>query len=249
MNLNDILSCRRSIRQYSSQAVKDSDIKKWMELAARTSTCGNMQLYSVIITRDENIKKELCNAHFNQPAATTANVLLTFCADYNRFGKWCEQNRAVPGFDNEESLINGIIDTVALAQTFSLLAEQEGLGICYLGTTTYNPEMIGKTLKLPKMVVPVVTLSLGYPAESPIQADRIDVDAWLHNETYHDYSKEDIDKAYGYKDKMEHYKSFVKEKGKETLAQVFTDISYPKKSSDLFSAKLMQYIKNQGFTK
>jgi len=49
----------------------------------------DMQVYSIIITRDENKKMELAPLHFNQKMVTEAPIVLTFCADFNRFKKWC----------------------------------------------------------------------------------------------------------------------------------------------------------------
>lgn len=59
--------------------------------------------------------------------------------------------------------MNASMDTLLVAQTFCTLAEEAGLGICYLGTTTYNPQMIIDTLQLPKLVFPITTITVGYP--------------------------------------------------------------------------------------
>lgn len=243
-----VLENRCSIRKYSNKEVSEELLNKLFDAAARTSTCGNMQLYSVVVTRDEVVKSKLSPAHFNQPAAQ-APVMLTFCADYNRFNKWCLQNKAVPGYDNLESFVSAFVDTVALAQSFSLLAEENGLGICYLGTTTYNTKEISEALNLPKMVVPVVTLSLGYPDETPMKTDRIPVNGWVHNETYCDYTEKDIDSIYAYKELLPENQSFLRINNKETLAQIFTDIRYTKKDGDFFSEKLIEFLKEQGFLK
>lgn len=246
MRLKDLLNNRATVRQYTDQPVDDDLLDSLLLSASRTSTCGNMQLYSVVVTRDKELRERLQPAHFSQPASK-APVLLTFCADYNRFNKWCLQNKAVPGYDNLESFVSAFVDTVALAQTFSLLAEEAGLGICYLGTTTYNPKPIAEALRLPKMVVPVVTLSLGYPAEKPALSDRIPVLGFIHNEFYHDYTAAKIDTFYGYKELLPENKEFIRINNKETLAQVFTDIRYTKKDGDFFSQQLMDFLKEQGF--
>ncbi len=49
-----------------------------LKKAFRASTMGNMQLYSVIVTRDKQMKERLAPAHFNQPMVTGAPVVLTF---------------------------------------------------------------------------------------------------------------------------------------------------------------------------
>lgn len=247
MSVADVLNNRRTIRKYSDKVVDDELLTKLLTMAGRTSTCGNMQLYSVVVTRDADVKAKLAPAHFAQPACTGAPVLLTFCADYHRFDKWCEQNKAVPGYNNIESLLSAAVDTIALAQSFSLLAEEQGLGICYLGTTTYNPKPIAEALDLPEMVVPLVTLSLGYPDESPALVDRISSDGWIHKDTYHDYSAADIDRIYGYKESLPENVEFLKINKKQTLAQIFTDIRYTKKNGDFFSKAFIDFLKEQGF--
>ena len=71
--------------------------------------------------------------------------------------------------------------------------------------------------------------------------------AFLHNETYHVYSAKDIDKYYSYKEALDENKEFVKVNGKETLAQIFTDIRYTKKDNELMSASMLETLRNQGF--
>ncbi len=247
MSVQSTLDNRTTIRKFSDKVVSDELLYSLLESAGRTSTCGNMQLYSVVITRKPEILQQLAPAHFSQPACTNAPVLVTFCADYNRFNKWCRLNNAEPGYDNVESLLSAAVDTVALAQSFSLLAEENGLGICYLGTTTYNPRPIADALHLPSMVVPLVTLSLGYPAEQPALVDRLDVKSWVHSETYSDYSDADIHKYYDYKDQLPENQEFIKINKKQTLAQIFTDIRYTKKDGDFFSEAFVSFLKEQGF--
>ncbi len=234
---------RRTIRKYKQTDVPLSLINTLLETAARASTTGNMQLYSVIITKDATKKAELAPAHFNQPQVTNAPIVLTFCADYNRFNKWCEQRKAVPGYDNFQSFMTGAIDTMLLAQNFATLAEEEGLGLCFLGTTTYNAPQISKTLNLPKFVVPITTITVGYPDETPEQSDRIAVEGFIHNETYKDYTAADINRIYTPKEELAVNKKFVEINQKETLAQIFTDIRYTKKDGDFFSKIYWEYIK------
>ena len=58
------------------------------------------QFYSVIVTRDDEMKRRLAPAHFCQPMVTEAPVVLTFCADTRRTTKWAECRDANPGFSN-----------------------------------------------------------------------------------------------------------------------------------------------------
>ncbi|MBO5989973.1 MAG: nitroreductase family protein [Paludibacteraceae bacterium] len=243
------LNNRRTIRKYKEQDVDNGLIEKLLEAAGRASTTGNMQLYSVVVTKDEAKKAELAPTHFNQPTFKNAPVVLTFCADYNRFNKWCEENEAVPGYDNFLSFLTAAIDTLLVAQTFCIAAESEGLGICYLGTTTYNADKISDILNLPDYVVPVTTITLGYPDEAPELTDRIKVGGWVHYEEYKDYDSADIKRVFGYKDEMEENKKFIAENGKKTLAQVFTDVRYKKADNEFFSEAFINLLKKKGFLK
>lgn len=238
---------RRTIRKYKNQDIDPNLLNDLLTTACRASTCGNMQLYSIIVTRDKDVKEQLSPAHFNQPMIKNAPVVLTFCADFNRFSSWCKQRNAEPGYNNFQSFMNAAMDTLIVAQTFCMLAEDKGLGICYLGTTTYNPQLIIKTLELPELVFPVTTITVGYPDESPAQVDRLPMEAIVHQEKYKDYTPQSIDKLYAYKESLPENIQFIKENQKETLAQVFTDIRYTKKDNEAMSANMMKALKEQGF--
>lgn len=243
----DLLNSRRTIRKYSNQTIEPKLIDQLLTAASRASNTGNMQAYSVVVTTDSEIKQRLSPAHFNQPMVMQAPVVLTFCADYNRFTKWCNKRQAEPGYDNFQSFMATAIDTLLVAQTFCIAAENAGLGICYLGTTTYNAQEIIETLKLPKLVVPITTITLGYPAENPELTDRLPLRSFVHSETYHDFDDAEIESIYAEKENSAFYKKFVAENKKETLAQVFTDIRYTKKNNEFFSEKFLNALRIQGF--
>lgn len=246
-DISSLLLDRRTIRKYTRDDVSDSVLNDLLKAGCRTSTTGNMQVYSIIVTRDELKKKELLPLHFNQKMVTEAPVVLTFCADFNRFSKWCHLNSAVPGYDNFLSFMTAAIDALLVAQTVCIAAEARGLGICYLGTTTYMADKIIEVLGLPQGVVPVTTITLGWPAEHPEQTDRLPLEAVVHREVYSEYTSDDISRFYAGKEGREDSARFIKENNKTTLAQVFTDVRYKKEDNIYFSRILLQVLKQQGF--
>lgn len=241
------INTRRTIRKYSDREVTDELLDRLLAEAARTQTMGNLQLYSVVVTRSKEGKERLAPAHFNQPMVTEAPVVLTICADYNRTSAWCRNRKAEPGYDNFLSFMNAATDALLYTQTFCNLAEEEGLGLCYLGTTVYMPQMIIDALRLPELVMPVATLTVGWPAENPPLTDRLGNAAFVHDETYKNYTPVDIDRHYAYKESLEENKHFCEINQKETLAQVFTDIRYTKKDCEAMSAGLLEALKRQKF--
>ena len=241
------IETRRTVRKYAKREVSGELVNTLLATASRTQTMGNLQLYSVVVTRSPEMKQRLAPAHFNQPMVTEAPVVLTFCADFRRTTTWCEQRQANPGYDNFLSFINAATDALLYCQTFCNLAEAEGLGLCFLGTTVYMPQMIIDTLQLPKLVMPVATITLGWPDEQPQLTDRLPLEAIVHNETYHDPAPSDIDAFYGYKEQLPENRQFVSINNKQTLAQVFTDCRYTRKDNEALSATLIEALKNQGF--
>ena len=231
------LKQRRTIRKYQQKDISSDLLNDLLETSFRASTVGNMQVYSVIVTRDADRKARLAPAHFNQPMVKTAPAVLTLLF----------RSKAEPGYNNFEWFVTGAVDALLVAQTFCVAAEEKGLGICYLGTTTYNPQMIIEALELPELVFPITTVTVGWPAEIPAQVDRLPLEAIIHEETYHDYTPEDIDRLYAYKESLPENKQFIAENNKETLAQVFTDVRYTKKDSEAMSENLWKVMKQQGF--
>lgn len=244
--LNTILN-HRSIRNYTNEPVSEQVLNEIITAASRASTTGNMQLYSIIITQGSPLKEKLWEVHFKQNMVVQAPLVLTFCADFNRFNKWCTLRKAEPGYDNFLSYMTAATDALLAAQNCALAAEAHGLGICYLGTTIYNADKIIDILSLPESVVPVTTLVIGYPADSPGLTDRLPVEAIVHFERYSDYSPADINKIYAEKEALPLTAKLLEENKMETLAQVFTEKRYTKQDNVAFSRKYLDVIEKQGF--
>lgn len=222
-------------------------IHSLLATASRAATMGNMQLYSVVETRTAEGKERLAPLHFNQPMVKGAAVVLTFIADFRRFTHWCDVSDADAGYDNFLSFTNAMTDCMLFCQNFCTLAEEAGLGTCFLGTTVYNPKGVIEALQLPRLTFPVATITVGWPDEDPAQTDRLDVSAIIHEETYHDASDEEIKSMFAYKESLPENKHFVEVNGKTTLAQVFTDCRYTRKDNEAMSDGMLEALQQQGF--
>ena len=241
------INTRRTIRRYADRDVSEELLNRLLAEAARTQTMGNLQLYSVVVTRSAEMKLRLAPAHFNQSMVTEAPVVLTVCADFNRTTQWALNRQAQPGYDNFLSFINAATDALLYTQTFCNLAEEEGLGLCYLGTTVYMPQLIIDTLQLPRLTMPVATLTVGWPAEEPALTDRLPLESFVHQETYRDYTPAAIDAYYTAKEQLPENRHFCEINQKQTLAQIFTDIRYTRRDNESMSATLLETLRRQGF--
>jgi nitroreductase len=237
----------RSIRNYKSDPVPDKVLNEILEAGTRASTTGNMQVYSMIVNKETEIREKLWEAHFKQDMVKMAPVHITFCADFHRFNTWCVNRDALPGYDNFLSFMTAAIDALLASQNVVLEAEAQGLGACYLGTATYNADKIIDILNIPKAVVPVAAIVLGYPDEDPGLTDRLPLEAIVHNEKYEEFSPEKIDRVYRERENSEKTKELLEVNNKETLAQIFTDNRYKKEDNEFFSDKYLGVLKLQGF--
>ena len=247
METLETLLQHRSIRKYKADPIHPELLNAILEAGTRASTTGNMQVYSILVNQDEAIKKQLWEYHFKQNMVLQAPVLLTFCADFNRFNTWCRQRKAEPGYDNFLSFMTAAIDALLVAQNVAVAAEDRGLGICYLGTCLYMAGPIIELLKLPEGVVPITTLTLGYPDETPGLTDRLPLEAVVHHEKYQNWTPQRIDQVYAEKENSALTQKLLEENQLETLAHIFAHRRYTKKDNVHFSKLLMEVLARQGF--
>ena len=134
-----------------------------------------------------------------------------------------------------------------LAGGTDFLCGCRGEGVGHLLSGNYHLQPSDDCRSVGVAGIPITTVTVGWPAEQPEQVDRLPLEAIVHEEVYHDYTPQDIDRLYAYKESLLENKQFILENNKETLAQVFTDVRYTKKDSEAMSENLWKIMKKQGF--
>lgn len=249
MEASEFFASRRTIRRYDTdREIKPAEIAEIIDLARMAPNTGNMQLTSVVATTEPARLAALAReGHFNQPAAAGASAILTFCIDVRRFGRWCRLHGTESGLGNLEGLVWTAIDTAVFAQQFVTIAEMRGMGTCYLGTTTYNADAISRLLKLPEGVLPLISVSLGWPAEEGDAKQRLPLNAVMHTEEYNDPTDEEILEIYRPTESHPDSVRFVAENGVKSLAHLFTQVRYPRESAEAFSKLYLEAVRRAGF--
>ena len=255
MSIIESIHQHRSIRKYKPDQIPEDLLQELLEAGIRASSSGNMQTYSIIVTRDKVLREQLYKAHFQQNMVLEAPLLLTFCADFNRMRQWLRISDAADNFDNFMSFMIAAIDAILVSQNVALAAESKGLGICYLGSTFSDCDQVGRILALPDNVVPVVGFTLGYPNEDPPLRDRLPLDGLVHYETYQDYDDERIAEIYRQREVngWDRYMSYPRlrkliiDSGVKNLAQVYTEVKYSRQSHQEFSRNVLDYLNVQDF--
>lgn len=245
----ELLKNHRSIRKFKKKEVEKEKLDLILETATKASTSGNMQAYSIILTKDQQMKKKMFEAHFEQPMLLEAPLFLTFCADFNRMRKWLTQNKAAMNFDNFMSFMIASLDAVLASQVAAIAAESLGLGLCYMGTTLASAHKLGEILECPENVIPVAGYVLGYPDESPAARLRLPMEALIHQEKYRDYNEDEIYEIHRHKNEegMIRFKDHPELGSIDNLARVYSELKYTRESHLKYSNDLLNYLSRQNF--
>lgn len=255
-----LMNTHRSIRQYKSDPLDNALIERVLQQAIDgSSSSGNLNTYSMILTRDKERKARLCELHGDQEMINQAPLLITFCADTYRTRRWLRLRRARDNFNNFEGFLVSAFDAIILSQSAALAFESHGLGICFLGTTLWRADEIAALLELPETCVPVTSLVVGHPDENPNKRDRLPLRALVHDERYEKRSDEEFLELYSDREVKgwNRYRAMggeiieeMERLGITTLAQYYTsEIKYPPEQSIEVSRRWHELLKAKGFAK
>jgi nitroreductase len=255
--ISRLLNNHRSIRSYKPDPIDPALIEQVCgDAIAGSSSSGNLNSVSMILTRDPERKVRLCELHFGQPMVLQAPLVITFCADWFRTRQWLRKRGARDNFNNLLGYHVAAFDAIILAQNVCLGFEAHGLGICYMGTTLHSMAEISEYLDLPDTCVAVTTIVVGYPDEDPPKRDRLPLDAFLHEETYQYQTEEELEETYRAREvngwnrymSMPGLKEEMEARGITSLAQFYTsEIKYDPEAFREDSDKLRALLEEKHF--
>ena len=179
----------KSIRKYQNKPLEDEKLGLIVKAAQAAPTWCNGEQVSIIVVKDQATKdkiKELC---WGQTHVGSCAVFLVFCADYYRLSLAFEKaGKKKEEFEkymsNIDTLLIGSHDVGIALQNATVAAESMGLGTCHIGAIRNKPLEIVKLLNLPKYVIPLVGLTVGYPDDDPGLKPRLPPKAVCFGEKY-----------------------------------------------------------------
>ncbi|MEL6115380.1 oxygen-insensitive NADPH nitroreductase [Photobacterium sp. SP02] len=176
----DTILAHRSIRRFTSEPIQADVLSTLLDCAIAASSSSFIQCVSVIRVVDTDKRTQMAHLAGDQPYVASAAEFLVFCVDFHRHLQIHPE--AQLGF-TEQTLI-GAVDAALMAQNCLLAAESLGLGGVYIGGIRNNPAEVAALLDMPKHVMPVFGLCLGYPDQNPESKPRLPQSLVIHQNSY-----------------------------------------------------------------
>lgn len=159
--LDELISQRRSIRQYLDKPVEKEKITQALEAARLAPSASNAQPWRFIVAtgakREQILSEGLGGLVVPNSWAKTAPAVIVVCSSTNIFKHALGEK--VQGTQYH------LIDLGIAMEHFVLKATELGLGTCYIGW--FNAKNIKSALNLPGSWKVDCVITLGYPAQTP----------------------------------------------------------------------------------
>lgn len=161
---------RKSVRQYTSQNIEKEKIDTIIKAGMAAPSAINLQPWEIILITDKKILNELAQKHPYASFTKNASVAIVVCGN------------------SEISPDYWVQDCSAVTENILLATESLGLGAVWCGVYPGQDRVaeIQKILKLPKNIVPLNLIPLGYPKgenlpKQKYNPSKIHINSWTLN--------------------------------------------------------------------
>jgi nitroreductase len=180
----DLLQSHRSTRRFRDKLVSQEILEELFEAARWATSSHNVQAYSIIVVESPENKKEISKLCGNQKWIENCPVFLVFCTDFYRLKQTTEMHQTNLEIREVENVLVGAVDTALAAENVLIAAKSFGLGGVMIGGIRNHPKEISDLLNLPDLVMPIMGMCLGYPAQENWQKPRLPKRTVVHYENY-----------------------------------------------------------------
>ena len=181
------LHARKSVRAFEPRPISAEDKQAILLAAMAAPSPGNQQLYTILDIADASLKDTLAVTCDNQPFISTAQLVLVFVADCQKWFDAYTLAGLQPHSPGMGDIAHSIVDASLAAQNAVTAAESLGIGSCYIGDILEQCELHRSLFNLPHYAIPAVMVVFGYPTEmqkSRQKPDRCDLKHIVHENGY-----------------------------------------------------------------
>jgi nitroreductase len=171
MNFNELAKNRVSIRSYQPEPVSQKLIHEILEAGRLAPTACNLQPFRFIVVQDKENLAALAKS-YPAPWFAEAPLVIAICTEPSK--AWLRKKH--------DGKIYADVDGAIAADHMTLVAEELGLGSCWIGA--FNPTIAREVLQLPDDVELLTMLTLGHPNEEGRPKERKSMDELVNYETW-----------------------------------------------------------------
>lgn len=152
---------RTSVRAYTDQKVEKDKIEKLLRAAMAAPTAVNKQPWHFVVIEDKHVLEQIAEEIPTAKMAARTPLAITICGD---------MEKALDG----EGRDFWVQDASAATENLLLAAHAMGLGAVWTGVYPIKDKVDATRalLKLPETIVPLGTIVIGYPKETPQPKDK-----------------------------------------------------------------------------
>lgn len=169
MELMEAIRTRRSIRKFEDRPVPEEMIRDILDAAMMAPSAGNAQPWQFVIVTDRSVLDSMQDMHPHIRMVTQARLGILICGDLGleKFkGYWVQ-------------------DCSAAMQNMLLAIHAKGLGAVWTGVYPMEERvaLFKEKFDLPKHVIPLGFVPIGWPAQGPktesrYREDRVHMNKW-----------------------------------------------------------------------
>lgn len=193
MSADPILAPHRSIRVFRPEPLPEGMLERILAEAQRAPTDATAQMYSFVRIASGDLRRRIAEFSGDQAHVADAAEFFVVCADLNRLEAVIASRGHAPGTYPATGLHFATVDATLAAQRLIDAAETLGLGtVCIGGILNGIEELVG-LLSLPRGVLPLFGICLGWPGETPVERPRVALASVLHTDRYRGQTLEAIE--------------------------------------------------------
>lgn len=159
----DAISTRTSIRAYQDRPVGADTVELLLRAAMSAPSARNRQPWAFIVVDDKDLLRQLADSLPYAQSAAAAPMAVVVCGVLTE-----SQGATNAGW--------WVQDAAAASENLLLAAHAVGLGAVWTGVYSYEDRVraVRNVLGLPRHVVPLNVIPIGYPAENPAPKQKWD---------------------------------------------------------------------------
>jgi nitroreductase len=177
------IASRRVHRRYTEGAVDPALLRLLCACALSSPSKSDLQQADIVIL-DKPEQLAIADLIPDQPFIRTAPAFLVFLANGRRLPEISKmRDRPFPN-DHLDQFFNAAVDAGIVLSTFLVAADAVGLGTCPISVIRDHSQKISDMLALPRRVIPVAGMCVGWPSDKAHISLRLPLECTLHQGRY-----------------------------------------------------------------